>query len=620
MLVPEGSALIVAHARLLRSRTPSGNERSASRCSSSASRSRVTTSTATGSRSSKPRASSTSRTTSRIDGGTRRGSTSRGAPPVGAGQRRASAAAAVPGPVGGGEVVSRTGGTGASSASRSQAPARSAKATTAASSRFTCARAPGSRRPRRPPRPTARTRARADEWTRAIPKPTRLKRCPRRGAARTPHRRRPATSGRFSQPFLQIVGEPRDRPPILSHRAPPPHGPPPVLERVEVDRDAEWSAHLILSPVAAPDRPGVVEVAHPEGLDQVEDLTSRGRQLLVPRKRQNGHLDRRQILVEREKRPLLQIPRRARSPLDAVSVHEKREQRPIDARRRLDHEREVPLLPFLVEIGQILPARLRVSAQVVVGAVRDPLELRPAERELVLDVGGRLRVVRQLVLLVRAHAELLLADPQVDVPLEPRVHPVLVPLLVGAGLDEVLHLHLLELARAEDEVPRSDLVAEGLADLGDTERQFLARSLLHRDEVDEHPLGGLRPEVGDVRFVLDRPHVGLEHEVESSRLGELAPALGAAPLPRLDRSLPPVPGRRRHPGKVVLPEATAALLALDQGVGERLDVAARLPDPRGHDDRGLEPDDVVAELDHRPPPGALHVASQLHAQRPVVPG
>ena len=53
--------------------------------------------------------------------------------------------------------------------------------------------------------------------------------------------------------------------------------------------------------------------------------------------------------------------------------------------------------------------------------------------------------------------------------------PVLVPLLVGAGLDEELHLHLLELAGAEDEVARRDLVAERLADLADAERRLLAR-------------------------------------------------------------------------------------------------------------------------------------------------
>jgi hypothetical protein len=54
-----------------------------------------------------------------------------------------------------------------------------------------------------------------------------------------------------------------------------------------------------------------------------------------------------------------------------------------------------------------------------------------------------------------------------------------VPLLVGARLDEELHLHLLELAGAEDEVAGRDLVAERLADLRDAERRLLARVVMH---------------------------------------------------------------------------------------------------------------------------------------------
>src|SRR5262249_50167269 len=61
------------------------------------------------------------------------------------------------------------------------------------------------------------------------------------------------------------------------------------------------------------------------------------------------------------------------------------------------------------------------------------------------------------------------------------------------------------------------------------------------------------------------------------------------------------------------------LLAVDQRVGEAGDVARRLPDPRVHDDRGVDADDVVALLDHGPPPGVLDVPLQLDPERPVVP-
>src|SRR5262249_49919585 len=76
-----------------------------------------------------------------------------------------------------------------------------------------------------------------------------------------------------------------------------------------------------------------------------------------------------------------------------------------------------------------------------------------------------------------------------------------------------------------------DLVAERAADLRDAEGQLQARGLEHVPEVDEGALRGLGSEVGDVRGVLDRADVGLEHQVELAGLGCLpaAPRAGGAP-------------------------------------------------------------------------------------------
>ena len=105
--------------------------------------------------------------------------------------------------------------------------------------------------------------------------------------------------------------------------------------------------------------------------------------------------------------------------------------------------------------------------------------------------------------------------------------------------DEVLHLHLLELAHPEDEVAGADLVPEALADLGDPERQLLARALLDVLEVDVAALGRLRPEVHDRGVLLDRAHVRLEHQVEPAR------------RPRAARRRPGISGRaaRRCSGR-----------------------------------------------------------------------
>ena len=196
--------------------------------------------------------------------------------------------------------------------------------------------------------------------------------------------------------------------------------------------------------------------------------------------------------------------------------------------------------------------------------------------------------------------------PEVEVPLEALVAPVLVPLLGLGRRHEELHLHLLELAGAEHEVARRDLVAERLADLGDAERRLLAAGLQHVGEVDEHALRRLGPQVDVVAGALDRPGVGLEHEVELAGLGEgvLRAAVGAGL------------------GVVELVEAEplVAVLAVDQRVGEVRQVAGGLPDRRRRQDGGVEADHVVAQLHHRAPPGVLDVAQQQHADGPVVVG
>src|SRR6266571_5665117 len=90
------------------------------------------------------------------------------------------------------------------------------------------------------------------------------------------------------------------------------------------------------------------------------------------------------------------------------------------------------------------------SDLVVVGAVMDALKLVPPERERELDVRRRGRVVGALVVRVVAEAHLLFRDALLDVPRQTRLLPLVVEARGIGGSGEVLHLHLLELARAED--------------------------------------------------------------------------------------------------------------------------------------------------------------------------
>ena len=179
------------------------------------------------------------------------------------------------------------------------------------------------------------------------------------------------------------------------------------------------------------------------------------------------------------------------------------------------------------------------------------------------------------------------------------------PLVGVGGRNEVLHLHLLELADAEEEVARRDLVAEALADLRDAERRLDAQRRRDVLEVDEDPLCRLRPQVGDAGVVAHRADVRLEHQVEVPRLGEVALRVLAGTLRR------PLAAVARV--EVVGAEPQLAGAAVDHRVGEACDVARCDPDLRVHDHRGVERDHVVALLDHRALPLALDVLVQQDA-------
>ena len=195
------------------------------------------------------------------------------------------------------------------------------------------------------------------------------------------------------------------------------------------------------------------------------------------------------------------------------------------------------------------------------------------------------------------------------------------PLLVGARLNEELHLHLLELAGPEDEVAGSDLVAEALAGLTDAEGRLLASGVHHVEVVDEDALCRFWPEVVQGAGFLDRSHGRAQHSVEVTWLGEFTPraAVGAHDVRK------PI----RWGGAVLLlvgideligPPALVALLALGQGVDERRHVTGGLPHLWGKDDGGVESYDIIATAYDGLPPLPADVFLEFDAERTVVPG
>ncbi len=121
-------------------------------------------------------------------------------------------------------------------------------------------------------------------------------------------------------------------------------------------------------------------------------------------------------------------------------------------------------------------------------------------------------------------------DPVPDIPVEALVHPVFEPsrLFVSVGTDKKLHLHLLEFARAEDEIAGRDLVAKRFAGLRHAERELDPLRVDNVGEVGEDSLRSLGTQVDGARGIFNRPHERPEHQVELPRLGQFAAAFGAS--------------------------------------------------------------------------------------------
>src|SRR5574341_885298 len=94
---------------------------------------------------------------------------------------------------------------------------------------------------------------------------------------------------------------------------------------------------------------------------------------------------------------------------------------------------------------------------------------------------------------------------------------------VFAGFDEVLHLHLFELARAKDEVTGRHFVAKRFADLRDPEGQLAAAGVQHVEEVNEDALRGFGTKIDERLWIIFRGCTDMcaKHEIERARLSEI---------------------------------------------------------------------------------------------------
>ena len=378
--------------------------------------------------------------------------------------------------------------------------------------------------------------------------------------------------------------------------------------RFEIDRgDAKRRTHLVLAAITTADVAGLVEDAHANAGDAAPRPPAARARRAFFRQREHGDLGSARPRAGSRSYGARFVPP-CRSASSSYAWDEQRQQRcdPLPRRVSITIGWKRSFVSGSV-IGQVLcPRTPRWRLQIPVAAVVDALDLLPAEREHGIrcrpprsrsaparrPCGRTRRHALRTQRAMEAHA-LVRASARTTCSSRPRV-------------DEVLQLGLLELARAEREVARVDLVAERLARsarcrTGSSCAPRFANALRSR----RRSTGRLGAQV---RVAPPRPrrapmcvlNIRLNCRGSVKRFWPQFGQMGSSP-------------------QVVLAEPLVTAQALHERVVEPRHVTAGLPDPRGHDDRGLQADDVVAELDHRPPPGTADVAAQLHTEWTVVP-
>ena len=155
-----------------------------------------------------------------------------------------------------------------------------------------------------------------------------------------------------------------------------------------------------------------------------------------------------------------------------------------------------------------------MAFQVEIRSVVYPLELFPAEREIIFNVDRLFSVMRQLFRRVLVEAKVFAFNSKLLIPSHPLVFPFLKLFFVILRTDKILHFHLFELKCAEDKISRSYFISERFSYLSDSERYLLTACVNYVFEVNIYSLSGLGPQVADRSIIFNRSHVSFEHQVK----------------------------------------------------------------------------------------------------------
>ena len=224
-------------------------------------------------------------------------------------------------------------------------------------------------------------------------------------------------------------------------------------------------------------------------------------------------------------------------------------------------------------------------------------------------------------------------DAQLLQPVNAELLPVCKPFQVRIRFAEKLQFHLLKLPGPESEVAGRNLVAEGFADLPDSERDFLSGSALYVLEVYKNALGRFGTQIYGALGVLRHALEGLEHQVELTDIRKIVLAAGRAGNIMLLNEVhhlflaPAVHGPAQvnavFRGKIfnhlIRPEALMAFPAVHQRIGKSAQMPGRNPCLGIHQDGAVHAHIVRIFLNEFLPPGTLYIILKLHAQVAVIP-
>lgn len=294
-----------------------------------------------------------------------------------------------------------------------------------------------------------------------------------------------------------------------------------LAQCLKVYRNAEGGTYLVLATItAAYGSALIVEHIH-EGAQLCLNLAGNSHLLCVLfKQREDGSLDGSHARVETHDGADVALAVLAELFL-IIGLANNGQHGAVATGRRLYHVGDEFLARGFVKVLHRLAGALLVAAQVIIGTVGYPHELLHTEGELVLQVVGLLGVESALIFGYVQDMNLITCNTNIFVELEAKLQP-----LVGKGkavfsAAEVFYLHLLELSRAEGEVARVNLVAEGFADLGNAEGDLHAGGIQHIFVLAEDALSGLGTQPTDgsgVVLIGCSTDGGLEHEVERASL------------------------------------------------------------------------------------------------------